>query len=299
MENLKKFNLNKVLNKIKTELVCCTPTEHEAEQQALWILEEITKKSGVELLSYEDIYLTNEQEATLEKWVSLRVNEQMPIQYLLGHMPFLDLDILIEPPILIPRQETEEWVADLIKKLEPVCNERLEVLDIGTGSGCIALSLAKALPNSKIFSVDINSKAIELAKKNAKHNKINNANFFISDFYSKIPANQKFDLIVSNPPYISDEQWNNLDKVVRHWEDYHALVSTDNGFESFKTIIFNAKTFLKEDSILKKNGVFQLVLECGMGQNNKIVDFLESEKFYNISVCKDLAGIYRWIGASF
>ncbi len=294
-----KIKLNKILNKIMLDLLSCIATKHEAEQLALWMLQELTGKTEIELLVNENIILSEDEERKLNKWIRLRVDEQMPIQYIFGHVPFLDLDLYVDFPILIPRQETEEWVSILIKKLKSVCNEKLNILDIGTGSGCIALSLAKALPNSTICSVDINEKAINLAAKNAEHNNIKNVFFLKSNFYSNISDSQRFDLIVSNPPYISDKQWNDLDKVVRHWEDYKALVADSDGFAAFYEIIANAKDFLNKDTVLKKNNCFQLVLELGRGQENKIVDFLWSKRFYNILVFKDLNGINRWVGASF
>ncbi len=293
-----KTNINQLIKEIKEELISCSPSSHEAGQQASWMLQELTKKSESQLLLEETIELSQEQEKKLKEWIHQRVSEQKPIQYVFGHTPFCNLDILVEQPVLIPRPETEELVFWLIKKLELLKNEKLNILDLGTGSGCIALALARALPDASVVGTDINLKAIELARKNAEHNNIKNISFFESDFYSKIPVEQKFDLIVSNPPYISDKEWDNLPQNVRLWEDYKALVADKQGFECFEKIIFGAKSYLKENSKLKEFNIPQIVLEIGKGQENRVSELFQQAQFKNMQVFADLGGVNRWITAT-
>ena len=109
---------------------------------------------------------------------------------------------------------------------------------------------------------------------------------------------QKFDLIVSNPPYISDKEWDNLPQNVRLWEDYKALVADKQGFECFEKIIFGAKSYLKENSKLKEFNIPQIVLEIGKGQENRVSELFQQAQFKNMQVFADLGGVNRWITAT-
>ncbi len=300
---------------LKDKLIPACSTEHEAEQQAIWMLEELTQKTYSEILQKQEIEITKSQQIKLDNWIEQRVKEQKPIQYIFGHILFGDLDLVLESPILIPRPETEEWCFWLIEKLKKVEKHQINILDLGTGTGCIALSLAKALPNSVVVGVDINEKAIALAEKNKKINKIENAYFIKSDFYKNIEQElstqelstqelknkkidvNKFDLIVSNPPYITPKDWEHLDNVVRKWEDKRALVA-DNGLAAYKEIVFGAKKWLNlgENAIkLEKLHIPKIVLELGKGQENAVKQLLEEQNFTKIEFFKDLNNINRWI----
>jgi release factor glutamine methyltransferase len=292
-----KIDINSFIQKIKTQLLNSCDSAHEAEQQAWWLLEELLQNPKAQLLLKKTIVLTDTQQQTLEKWIKQRTEEKKPLQYISGHVPFCNLDIKVTPPILIPRPETEEWVTWLIKKLKTLEKEKLNILDLGTGSGCIALSIAKALPNGNIIGTDINPEAILLAEENKKHNNIKNAEFLCSSFYEKI-QNIRVDLIVSNPPYIDIQDWTTLSKTVRNWEDKKALVANHKGFAAFETIIKQAKKHLKENTKLKQFEIPQIVLEIGMGQEKKIENILKEAQFNNIKVFKDLEGINRWVTAS-
>ena len=170
-----------------------------AEQEAWWILEKITGLSKARLLFLNTQTLTHDQELTLEKIIKQRTDEKMPLQYILGSVPFCNLDILVHPPILIPRPETEEWVHWLINLFAPMHHVPLKILDLCTGTGCIALALAQAFAQSSIIGIDINPDAITRANKNKTHNAITNVTFLISDLYASLTPSQTFHLIVSNP----------------------------------------------------------------------------------------------------
>lgn len=293
------FNVVELVNKIAKDLKSCCSSEHEALQQAWWLLEALTKDTEEKLLIKTQIDLSESEKKLLDDWIVQRVLRKKPIQYILGHVPFCNLDILVKKPILIPRPETEEWVFWLLEKLKEVKKEKLYVLDIGCGTGCIALALGKNFPNFQVIGVDIDHRAISLSEENKAHNKIKNVSFFLSDFYKEIPHSLKFDLIVSNPPYISDKDWLGLSETVKLWEEKNALVAQNNGYASFEKIIKNSKDYLKRESILKKLDIPEIVLEIGKGQEGVVELMLKNNDFKKIEVFRDMEGINRWVTGGF
>ena len=156
---------------------------------------------------YLDKQLTEEQEKYFLEMIKERLNER-PIAYIIGNREFMGLDFFVQEGVLIPRPDTETLVEEIIN----ICNNRtgLNILDIGTGSGAITISLAKYLDKSHVISADISDIALEIASKNAISNNVDERIDFIkSDVFSNVPKEEKFDLIVSNPPYIrkADIDW--------------------------------------------------------------------------------------------
>lgn len=295
---MKKQNVTEVVKTLASSLIQICETKEAAEAEAWWLLEGATESNRAKLLQEKEFSLTPAEETTLNKWLKERVEQKKPIQYILGLVPFCDLQIFVEPPILIPRPETEEWCTWLIEKLKPI-NKPLKILDIGCGSGCIALSLAKAFPDSKIIGVDIHPGAIELSKKNGAVNKINNATFIQSDLYDALQAHKfSFDLIVSNPPYISESEYKKLSEEVTKWEDKTALVAEDNGFGIHKKILFMLKEFLNHESVLLDKKLFQVLIEFGKGQEATIKELFLKTGLHNIEIHRDMEGVYRWITGS-
>jgi release factor glutamine methyltransferase len=243
------------------------------------------------------IELNDEEQKKLALWLDKMVNEDMPIQYLLGTVPFNNLEIIVEPPVLIPRPETEEWTSALVEKLKPLAHKKLNILDICCGTGCIALSLAKALPQAHIFAVDISDKAIALAKQNAHHNKITNATFIQSDLYNEIETDKLFDLIVSNPPYISFDEFEDLDNSVATWEDPQALVAADDGLAIIEDIIEDAPDYLKINHEMNELNIPQFWVEIGSKQAKDVLDFCNSFGFIDAQIHKDLEGKDRYVTA--
>ncbi|MBI2353231.1 peptide chain release factor N(5)-glutamine methyltransferase [Candidatus Dependentiae bacterium] len=262
-----------------------------SEQEAWWIIEAITKKDKNHLLFIHHQQLTKSEKKTLDEWIKKLTQEQIPLAYLLGFVHFLDLTIKVQSPILIPRPETEEWVALLIKNLEPYKNKALSILDIGTGSGCIALAIAKHFEQAIITATDISQQALDLAKKNAIQNNIKNIKLINSDLFEKLePAS--FDIIVTNPPYIN--QLCTLPAQVYHWEDHQALFATDHGLAIIKKIIKEAPRFLRKPFILP----FQLVIEHDYNQHLSIQQFAQIYKI-NSTCFKDLFGKFRTTWCTF
>jgi release factor glutamine methyltransferase len=278
-------------------------SEHLAQQNAWQLLELATELSQTHLFAKKEIELTSEQQTNIDRWIHEIVYQHKPIQYILGTVPFLNLTIKVRPPILIPRPETEEWVGRLIDVLKLSFKHKTPlILDLCTGSGCIALALAKAFPSAYVYATDISEEALELAQENAKFNKITNVTFIKSDLYESIPQHLIFDLIVANPPYISEDAYRHLDPSVSKWEDKRALVASGNGLEIIEQIIEGAKKFLITSK--KKSPQFSpqvdssmsnmLWIEIGFDQAKQVLSLFKNAGFTAL-VSKDVAGRDRII----
>lgn len=207
-----------------------------------------------------DLYLKHDMplgSAELEQMRQLlrRRAKREPLQYLLGKQQFINIDILLDENVLIPRPETE-ILAKLAEELIQQNNYK-KILDIGTGSGCIAIYLGKKFPDTEIIAIDANEKALAIAQKNAITNNVNNIKFYQSDILKQAPK-QKYDLIVSNPPYISLEEYEKLEKEL-FFEPKEALTDNSDGLtfyrrfaEIFKHSINAGGMFLLELPINKE-----------------------------------------------
>lgn len=251
-----------------------------SQQECWWLLEHITKKTRTNLIT-SNYQLTKIEQTQLNELINLIATHHKPLAYILGFVPFLDLELLVQTPILIPRPETESWVAGLIDSIKISNQNKLTILDIGTGSGCIALSLAQALPTAKVYAVDINPAALELAQKNGKKNRIENVIFIKSDLFTHLPHDIKFDLIVSNPPYIDPAV--QLEPSVTTWEDHGALFADNHGISVIKKIIDQAKKHLKQNNEL----TYQLVIEIDVTQSAMTKNLCLQSGFEKIEVRKD------------
>lgn len=179
-----------------------------------------------------------------------------PIQYLIGYVNFYGYKIKVNENVLIPRFETELLVEKTIKYINNIFNKRVNILDIGTGSGCISIALYKEI-NSNVTSCDISDKALELASLNAKSNNCD-INFIKSNLFNKI--NDKYDVIISNPPYIAEEE--KVMEIVDKYEPHEALYAKDNGLYYYKEILKNANKYL--------NNKFIIAFEIGWRQGELI-----------------------------
>ena len=209
-----------------------------------------------------------------------------PVQYILGVTEFMGMKFKVDKRVLIPRPETEILVQSAIEELKNIKNP--SVLDIGTGSGCIAVSLAKHIPHSQITAVDISFEALKVAKDNARLNRVEEAQikFIHSDLFSGL-GNQKFDLIISNPPYVSIQELSVLAGELS-FEPALALETGLDGMDFYRRIIIQA------DSHLNTGGF--LIFEVGLNQACKVRDLLKArEKFDFIRIIKDYNNISRVI----
>ncbi len=211
-----------------------------------------------------------------------RVEAGEPVQYVTGNCEFMSLNFEVDSATLIPRSDTEILVETVIEH----CADKKDVniLDIGSGSGCIAVSLAKFLPNAHVVSVDISSDALEVAQRNAASNGVGDRVEFIKhNILTGFPLPEMFwDVIVSNPPYIPSGDIDGLDKKVKCFEPLTALDGGADGLDFYR--------FISKNAPLSKGGM--LAFEVGINQAKSVADML-SERFCDIKIAKDLPGIER------
>lgn len=242
--------------------------------KARLILESTLNKSREYLIIYDKNEVTSAQRDNYIKKIK-RVILGEPVQYITGLQEFMKLNFFVTKDVLIPRQDTEVLVEEVIKIAKEIPNP--VILDLCTGSGAIAVSLAKYIPNSKIYGIDISEKALEVAKKNAEFNGVKNSiEFRVSDLFNKI-RNQKFDIIVSNPPYIKKEDIKLLPKDVQK-EPKIALDGGTDGLAFYSRI---AKSAYKH---LRRGGY--LCLEIGYNQKLQVKKIIEGQKRYINFYCK-------------
>ncbi len=210
-----------------------------------------------------------------------KLKEGKPVQYIVGNVDFYDINLLVNENVLIPRFETETLVEKTINYSKMLSNP-LDILDIGTGSGAIAITLAKHL-NGQITATDISEKALELAKKNAQKNNVQ-ITFKKSDVLNNVQG--QFDIVISNPPYIAKNE--QIEPLVKNNEPHIALYAEDNGLYFYKEILKNIKPHLKEKNLI--------AFEIGMTQSKQITNIVKTY-FPNAQVIteKDLTGKDRYI----
>ncbi|HLA49610.1 MAG TPA: peptide chain release factor N(5)-glutamine methyltransferase [Thermodesulfovibrionia bacterium] len=259
-------------------------------------------------LNTVEIYRDNpepgeKQIKTLESMLSRRLKHE-PIQYILGHVEFLGMKILVRHGVLIPRTETELMAEQAIKavisyKLQVTSKNKdssLSILDLCTGSGCLALALAREFPDFKVYGTDISEIAIKYAEENARLNCINNVTFLRGNLFEpieKLPTSYlpfpTFDLIISNPPYIRTDDIKNLQPEIKEWEPVSALNGGVDGLDFYRVLIPSAGRFLKDNGII--------MLELGFGQSSDVAGILELSGYTQIEIIKDYAGTERIIKA--
>lgn len=210
-----------------------------------------------------------------------KINKGYPVQYAIGNVNFFGYEIIVNKNVLIPRFETEQLVEETLKHLDK--NRELNILDLGTGSGCIAITLKKQIPNSNIIAIDKSIKALKTAIKNAELNNVK-IHFFKKNISKKVDG--IFDLIISNPPYISkDEQ---IMESVKKYEPHLALYAKDNGLYFYEKILNLYKNSLSEKGII--------ALEIGSSQQDQIINLIKSIMPNKDYKClKDYSGKDRFI----
>ena len=259
----------------------------EAESFFYLILEEKKMLKRIDLALRPDLEFSKEE---IVVWNSIfeQLKKEIPVQYLLGKTSFYGLDFEVNENVLIPRPETEElveWIINANLKIQKSVN--LKILDIGTGSGCIAISLAKNIPNSQVYAIDVSEKALATAKKNAELNTVN-VTFINQNILETEDLKQQFDIIVSNPPYVRNLEKEEIKKNVLDNEPHLALFVDDND-----ALIFYRKIAELAQKNLSENG--QLFFEINQYLGKEMIDLLEKMNFKNIELRKDIYGNDRMI----
>lgn len=269
-------NLYKLYQKFSKEL------ESELESRELCAF--CCKLDRNSIFLWNEINLNQEQVKKLENFVIERKSGK-PLAYILGEWEFFSLPFKVNENVLIPRADTEVLVEEVIKNAK----NGDKILDLCTGSGAIAISLAKNIDKAIVCGVDISHKALEIARENSKLNEVK-VEFLQQDIFNDFEKCEKYDIIVSNPPYIPSKDIKMLDIDVKDYEPLLALDGDEAGLKFYEHICKNMKHLLVE------NG--QIYFEYGINQHNLVVEILEKNGFVNIEIKKDLCGIYRMVKAT-
>lgn len=245
------------------------------------LISKILNKPKEFLITHSEEELNKIQESKILEGLEKLANN-VPIQYIINEQEFMGIKFYVDENVLIPQPDTEILVEQIIKDCK---NTNKKILDLCTGSGCIAISIKKYIPQTEIFASDISLKALEVAKKNAKQNNTD-INFIESDLFQNI-NNEKFDMIVSNPPYIKQDVIKCLDKEVQN-EPYIALDGGKDGLNFYRKIIKEAYEYLTNDG--------KIYLEIGYDQKEDLIDLYNKDgRYKDIKCIKDLANNDRVI----
>ncbi len=273
-----KYSVGKIIKIFRKELISIYPL-HEINSFIYLILENELHFSKIDIIMKEAFQLSDNQTINLLN-ILQRLKNSEPLQYILGKAFFYGLDFIVSSKVLIPRPETEELVDIVIKRNQN--RKNLDILDIGTGSGCIAVSLGLKLKFANIFAYDISKSALKIAKKNAeKHNVRITTELKDILHEQNCISDQKFDIIVSNPPYVTEKEAVLMDKNVLDYEPHIALFVEDSKALIFYEAICNyAKLNLKSGGLL--------YFEINEAYGNELVDLLHSFGFQDIELHKDI-----------
>lgn len=247
------------------------------------LLAEILNCKRLDLYLKFDRPLDENEVAKYREWISRRGKFE-PLQYIIGKVEFYGLQFKVTPDVLIPRPETEILVEEAIK----FCKSKngLKILDIGTGCGNIPISLSKNLSEVEIVAIDVSEKAIQVANENAELNEVKSKiQFIVSDVNNFSAGAELFDVVVSNPPYVSSEEYPNLQNEIIQYEPSIAVTDLNDGLRFYKVIAERSKLFLKNGS--------KIFLEIGKGQAEDVVKILSENNFVNIQLIKDFQQVDR------
>ncbi len=262
-----------------------------AEREAWLFISEGLDIDPVRL--YRDNPEIGEEQVIALREMAGRRSRREPLQYILGRTDFAGLNILTGPGVLIPRPETELMAEHAVKtlggQLSADKGRHTMILDLCTGSGCLALALARAFPGSRVFGVDISGTALGYAGENARLNRTGNAQFLRGRLFEPLRGDRLFDLIISNPPYIKTGDINGLQPEIRDWEPPEALDGGEDGLDFYREIIPAAPRFLRHGGIL--------MLELGADSADAVAGMLGRAGYGRIQAFNDYAGIKRIIQA--
>ena len=239
-----------------------------------------------------DLYLAFERPLSEDEVQKYRENIKRrgnfePLQYIIGKVEFYGLEFKVSPSVLIPRPETELMVENILHQSPK--DEKLIILDIGSGSGNIAIALAVNLPSSKIVSTEVSEESLLVAKENSVRHKVSERIKFVKHNILKndLSSFPMFDIVVSNPPYVSKESYSTLQKEIKNFEPLIAVTDEGDGYTFYREI--SAKASVK----LKENG--KLFFEVAHGQSEEVVEIMTKNNFKNIEIIKDYQNIDRVI----
>lgn len=261
----------------------------EADAISILVLSDIIGFSKANLKAFPETILLAEQAGRLDNIIT-QLQTGKPVQYILGYTEFYGLNFEVNAAVLIPRPETEELVSWVI---ESVDNTAINILDIGTGSGCIAISLKHELPHASVSAIDISTGALVTAAKNAAANQAD-VNFIEADILKAgdLTIEHKFDMIVSNPPYVTETDKQQMHSNVTNFEPHTALFVS----ETDPILFYNA---IADFAVKKLNANGLLFFEINESYGTDVVEMLKGRAFKNIELKKDMRGKDRMVKASY
>ena len=247
-----------------------------------WMLCSLLNCQRLDLYMRFDEPLSGSQLSTLRGWVKRRSKNE-PLQYITESCEFYGREFFVDKRVLIPRPETERLIDEAIKSIKHVRSPN--IFDIGTGSGCIAITLAKEIENSNVIGIDKSMMSLQVAKKNSAELNVENVTFFEMDILNQYPK-EKFDLVISNPPYVAKEDIPGLMKDVKDFEPEIALTDFDDGLTFYKRISKIIPHILKDDS--------SCILELGLGNHpEKVLSIFKESGYSNMEIFDDYNGDKR------
>jgi release factor glutamine methyltransferase len=263
--------------------------ELEARAIGRLVFEHYLNTSATDFALNRDIRISESK--IVELWrVIEKLNNDVPLQYITGRGYFRDLVLEVNEHVLIPRSETEElvqWVLESTNEIKPNISRPLQCWDIGTGSGAIAISLAKELKGSRVFASDINEKVLEVAERNAQRNE-SAVDFFLHDILKDPLPGQKFDCIVSNPPYVRESEKAFMEKNVLDHEPHQALFVSDN-----EPLLYYSSIVSAAKATLKPSG--SLYVEINEALGKETAQLFEHNGFSAVEIRKDMHGKERMV----
>jgi release factor glutamine methyltransferase len=239
----------------------------------------VLNRNRAYLYAYPERELSEDEQQRYDEAIAER-SRGVPAQYITGHQEFWGLDFIVSPAVLIPRPETEHLVETALEVAKTIV--RPLVIDVGTGSGCVALALAKELPRAEIHATDLSPDALEVARANAARLQLDEVRFHITDLLTGFPE-EFADIIVSNPPYVGETEADQVQAQVRRFEPHMAVFGGNVGTEIIDHIIQQARPVLKPDG--------WLLMEIGYTQSSRVEELLKSWK--DVHFVPDLQGIPR------
>ncbi len=247
-----------------------------------WLLCSLLKCGRLDLYMRFEEPLSKGQLSTLRSWVKRRLKQE-PLQYITGSCDFYGREFLVNSKVLIPRPETERLIEESIRSLQSIQNPK--ILDIGTGSGCIGITMAKERKDSLVVGLDRSEESLKVAKKNSTRLNANNISFIQMDILNEYPKD-RFDLIVSNPPYVPKNDMFGLMKDVRDFEPDNALTDFSDGLTFYKRFVNILANITKEISTV--------VLEVGLGDHpDNVLSILKESGYSDIRITNDYNGDRR------
>ena len=255
--------------------------------EAELVLTHVLNCNRMSLYLNKDINLDRDKSRLLSSILKRRISGE-PVQYILGETEFMGLKFKMDKRALIPRPETEILVEQALEQLKRMGIASPKILDLGTGSGCIAVSIAKNLNRPDVWASDISTEALRLAQENACFNNVE-IKFIKSDIFDALKfKNHKFDLVISNPPYVSSGEFHSLAKEI-FFEPQLALKAGKDGLDFYRRIIPQAAHYLRDNGLL--------MFEVGLGQAYFVKEMLEKKGFEHLSLIRDYNNIERIVMA--